>query len=53
MFAVSLEPTLLEKRVLEAFDVFDNARSHEIDIRELGTIIRSLGKYNNDNIISF
>ncbi|XP_015609098.1 dynein regulatory complex protein 8 isoform X2 [Cephus cinctus] len=40
---VSLEPSLLEKRVTEAFDVFDNARSREIDVRELGTIIRSLG----------
>ncbi|XP_053596803.1 dynein regulatory complex protein 8 isoform X1 [Microplitis demolitor] len=39
----SLEPTLLEKRISDAFDVFDNARSHEVDVRELGTIIRSLG----------
>ncbi|XP_044016221.1 dynein regulatory complex protein 8-like isoform X1 [Aphidius gifuensis] len=39
----SLEPTLLEKRIADAFDVFDNARSHEVDVRELGTIIRSLG----------
>ncbi|XP_063980680.1 dynein regulatory complex protein 8-like isoform X2 [Diachasmimorpha longicaudata] len=39
----SLEPSLLEKRISDAFDVFDNARSHEVDVRELGTIIRSLG----------
>ncbi|KAK0170084.1 hypothetical protein PV328_010689 [Microctonus aethiopoides] len=39
----SLEPTQLEKRISDAFDVFDNARSHEVDVRELGTIIRSLG----------
>ncbi|XP_023290147.1 EF-hand calcium-binding domain-containing protein 2-like [Orussus abietinus] len=32
---MSLESTLLEKRVTEAFDVFDNARSHEVDVREL------------------
>ncbi|XP_034934005.1 dynein regulatory complex protein 8-like [Chelonus insularis] len=41
--SASLEPTLLEKRIADAFDVFDNARSHEVDVRELGTIIRSLG----------
>ncbi|XP_051173969.1 dynein regulatory complex protein 8-like isoform X2 [Leptopilina boulardi] len=40
---LTLEPTLLEKRLIEAFDVFDNARSHEVDVRDLGTIIRSLG----------
>ncbi|XP_043282086.1 dynein regulatory complex protein 8-like isoform X2 [Venturia canescens] len=39
----SVEQTLLEKRITDAFDVFDNARSHEVDVRELGTIIRSLG----------
>ncbi|XP_033214006.1 dynein regulatory complex protein 8-like, partial [Belonocnema kinseyi] len=37
------KPTLLEKRLIDAFEVFDNARSHEVDVRELGTIIRSLG----------
>lgn len=42
---MTLEPTLLEKRLIEAFDVFDNARSHEVDVRDLGTIIRSLGKH--------
>lgn len=41
----SLESTLLEKRIADAFDVFDNARSHEVDVRELGTIIRSLGNF--------
>lgn len=43
----SLEPTQLEKRISDAFDVFDNARSHEVDVRELGTIIRSLGELMN------
>lgn len=38
------EPTLLEKRLCEAFDVFDNARNNEVDVRDLGTIIRALGK---------
>ncbi|KAG5305649.1 PREDICTED: EF-hand calcium-binding domain-containing protein 2-like isoform X1 [Acromyrmex echinatior] len=38
-----IEPSLLEKRLYEAFDVFDNARTGEVDVRDLGTIIRSLG----------
>ncbi|KAL2714234.1 dynein regulatory complex protein 8-like isoform X1 [Vespula squamosa] len=37
------ETTLLEKRLCEAFDVFDNARNNEVDVRDLGTIIRALG----------
>ncbi|XP_070521241.1 dynein regulatory complex protein 8 isoform X2 [Cardiocondyla obscurior] len=37
------EPSLLERRLCEAFDVFDNARSGEVDVRDLGTIIRALG----------
>lgn len=40
---VSVEPSLLERRLYEAFDVFDNARSGEADVRDLGTIIRALG----------
>ncbi|XP_015171469.1 PREDICTED: EF-hand calcium-binding domain-containing protein 2 [Polistes dominula] len=40
---LSDEPTLLEKRLCEAFDVFDNARNNEVDVRDLGTIIRALG----------
>lgn len=47
----SAEPTLLEKRITDAFDVFDNARSHEVDVRELGTIIRSLGKESFTKIV--
>ncbi|XP_028044820.1 dynein regulatory complex protein 8-like isoform X1 [Monomorium pharaonis] len=38
-----VEPSLLERRLYEAFDVFDNARSGEVDVRDLGTIIRALG----------
>ncbi|XP_024879287.1 dynein regulatory complex protein 8-like isoform X1 [Temnothorax curvispinosus] len=38
-----IEPSLLERRLCEAFDVFDNARSGEVDVRDLGTIIRALG----------
>lgn len=52
-----LEPSLLERRLYEAFDVFDNARSGEVDVRDLGTIIRSLGnvyhKNSNNLYISF
>jgi Ca2+-binding EF-hand superfamily protein len=35
----------LDKRLIEAFDVFDNAKNRQVDVRELGTIIRSLGGY--------
>lgn len=38
-----IEPSLLERRLYEAFDVFDNARNGEVDVRDLGTIIRALG----------
>ncbi|XP_020283302.1 EF-hand calcium-binding domain-containing protein 2-like isoform X3 [Pseudomyrmex gracilis] len=37
------EPSLLERRLFEAFDVFDNARTGEVNVRDLGTIIRALG----------
>lgn len=37
------EPTLLEKRLYEIFDIFDTAKTGEIDVRDLGTIIRALG----------
>ncbi|KAG7206333.1 hypothetical protein KM043_003705 [Ampulex compressa] len=40
---LSVEPTLLERKLCEAFDVFDNARNGEVDVRDLGTIIRALG----------
>ncbi|XP_015431813.1 PREDICTED: EF-hand calcium-binding domain-containing protein 2-like [Dufourea novaeangliae] len=39
----AIEPTLLEKRLCEAFDVFDSSKLGEIDVRDLGTIIRALG----------
>ena len=39
-----MEPSQLQKRLIEAFDLFDNAKSHQVDVRELGTIIRSIGK---------
>lgn len=51
-----IEPSLLERRLYEAFDVFDNARSEEVDVRDLGTIIRSLGNVyhkNSNNFIHF
>ncbi|KAK1135717.1 hypothetical protein K0M31_000298 [Melipona bicolor] len=37
------EPTLLDKRLCEIFDVFDTAKTGEIDVRDLGTVIRALG----------
>jgi len=48
---VAVEPTLLERRLYEAFDVFDNARSGEVDVRDLGTIIRALGYIQYKNIV--
>ncbi|XP_066599540.1 dynein regulatory complex protein 8-like isoform X2 [Prorops nasuta] len=41
--SVSTESLKLEKRLYEAFTVFDNANTEEVDVRDLGTIIRSLG----------
>ncbi|XP_043526950.1 dynein regulatory complex protein 8-like isoform X2 [Frieseomelitta varia] len=37
------EPTLLDKRLCEIFDVFDITKTGEIDVRDLGTVIRALG----------
>ncbi|OAD57896.1 EF-hand calcium-binding domain-containing protein 2, partial [Eufriesea mexicana] len=37
------ESSLLEKRLCEIFDVFDTANTNEIDVTDLGTIIRALG----------
>lgn len=34
---------MLEKRLCEIFDVFDTANTNEIDVTDLGTIIRALG----------
>ncbi|XP_046752233.1 dynein regulatory complex protein 8-like [Diprion similis] len=36
-------PNLLEKLIHNAFDVFDTAKIQEVDVRDLGTMIRSLG----------
>ncbi|RZF38492.1 hypothetical protein LSTR_LSTR006087 [Laodelphax striatellus] len=33
----------LEKRIAEAFEVFDHSGDKTVDVREVGTIIRSLG----------
>ncbi|XP_046400571.1 dynein regulatory complex protein 8-like [Ischnura elegans] len=33
----------LEKRIVEAFDVFDHGGSKTVDVREVGTILRALG----------
>ncbi|XP_037397676.1 dynein regulatory complex protein 8 isoform X1 [Pygocentrus nattereri] len=33
----------LHKRISSAFDVFDHESNHTVDVREIGTIIRSLG----------
>lgn len=38
-----VEPTLLEKRLYEICNVYDAARKGEVDVRDLGTIIRALG----------
>jgi len=36
--------TVLDKKIIEAFMVFDHTSSNTVDVREVGTIIRSLGK---------
>lgn len=36
----------LEKRIIEAFEIFDHSGDKTVDVREVGTIIRSLGKSN-------
>ncbi|XP_069692642.1 dynein regulatory complex protein 8 [Periplaneta americana] len=33
----------LDKKIIEAFIIFDHASSNTVDVREVGTIIRSLG----------
>lgn len=46
-----IERSLLEKRLYEVFDAFDNARSGEVDVSDLGTIIRTLGNIRNVKIL--
>ncbi|XP_021377985.1 EF-hand calcium-binding domain-containing protein 2-like isoform X2 [Mizuhopecten yessoensis] len=33
----------IQKRITDAFDIFDNENNKTVDVREVGTIIRSLG----------
>lgn len=33
----------LEKRITEAFEIFDHGGNKCVDVREIGTILRSLG----------
>lgn len=40
----SAGPNILEKLIHNVFDVFDTARIQEVDVRDLGTMIRALGK---------
>ncbi|NP_001187690.1 dynein regulatory complex protein 8 [Ictalurus punctatus] len=40
--AGAVVPTL-HRRISSAFDVFDHESNHTVDVREIGTIIRSLG----------
>lgn len=41
--ADTLSPEV-QKKVLDAFEVFDHEQNKTVDAREIGTIIRSLGK---------
>lgn len=34
----------LERKIADAFEVFDHGLNKKVDVREIGTIIRSLGK---------
>jgi len=38
-----LEASNLEKKINDAFKLFDHTGSDAVDVREIGTIIRSLG----------
>ena len=42
--ADTLSPEV-QKKVLDAFEVFDHEQNKTVDAREIGTIIRSLGKH--------
>jgi len=33
----------IEKRITDAFDIFDHESNKTVDVREIGTIVRSLG----------
>jgi Ca2+-binding EF-hand superfamily protein len=46
---VSQEPTVLEKRLCEVFDVFDAAKIGEIGVEDLGTVVRALGNIHTKN----
>ena len=35
----------VQKKVLDAFEVFDHEQNKTVDAREIGTIIRSLGNF--------
>ena len=35
----------VQKKVLDAFEVFDHEQNKTVDSREIGTIVRSLGKF--------
>lgn len=35
--------TDLEKKIADAFEVFDHSGKQTVDVREIGTILRSLG----------
>ena len=37
----------LQKKIQEAFEVFDHEHNNTVDVREIGTIIRSLGQDSN------
>lgn len=44
-FFISVQPNNdLEKKIIEAFEVFDHSGKQVVDVREIGTILRSLGK---------
>ncbi len=38
----------IQKRISDAFEVFDHEHNNTVDLREIGTIIRSLGIFTID-----
>lgn len=45
------DPVLVDinRRIEEAFDIFDHENNKTVDVREIGTIIRSLGCYPSES----
>lgn len=43
LFALESMIADIEKKITEAFEIFDHEANKTVDVREIGTIVRSLG----------